>query len=30
MIINEKDRFDDLSRRVIERAVKVALDEVNG
>jgi len=30
LIINEKDRYDDLSRRTIERAVKAALDEVNG
>jgi len=29
LIINEKNRFDDLSRRVIEKAVKTALDEVN-
>ncbi len=29
LIINERERFDDLSRRVIEGAVKVALDKVN-
>jgi len=29
LIINEKERFDELNRRVIEGAVKVALDKVN-
>ncbi|MGI6119088.1 MAG: thioredoxin-like (seleno)protein SaoT [Desulfosporosinus sp.] len=29
LIINESERYDDLSRRVIEGAVKVALDKVN-
>ena len=29
IIINEKKRFDELNRRVIEGAVKVALDKIN-
>jgi len=28
LIINEQERFDELNRRVIERAVNVAMDKV--